>query len=124
MRHALALALSLAAAAPLLAQDWKGMGRLEGRVLDPDGKPVEGASVTLDLPERGGGGPTAKSDKKGRWAVGGIVAGKWNADINAPGYVLKKITIPLAASPRACLRSTYAWSGHSPRAPRPSSWRR
>jgi len=97
MRHALALALSLAAAAPLLAQDWKGMGRLEGRVLDPDGKPVEGASVTLDLPERGGGGPTAKSDKKGRWAVGGIVAGKWNADINAPGYVLKKITIPLAA---------------------------
>lgn len=95
MKRGLAVAFLLAAA-PLAAQDWKGMGRLEGRVLDPDGKPVEGASVTLDLPERGGGGPTAKSDKKGRWAVGGIVYGSWNADIAAPGYVLKKVTIPLA----------------------------
>jgi tetratricopeptide (TPR) repeat protein len=90
-----AVLVGAGAAAPLAAQDWKGMGRLEGRVLDPDGKPVEGAAVTLDLPERGGGGPTAKSDKKGRWAVGGIVGGSWNADINAAGYVLKKITIPL-----------------------------
>jgi tetratricopeptide (TPR) repeat protein len=96
MKHAWALAL-LFAAAPLLAQDWKGMGRLEGRVLDADGTPVEGAAVTLALPERGGGGPTAKSDKKGRWAVGGITAGKWNADIAAPGYAVKRITIPLAA---------------------------
>lgn len=95
MKQALALALLFAAATPLTAQDWKGMGRLEGRVLDPDGKPLEGASVTFDLPERGGGGPTAKSDKKGRWAVGGIVGGKWNADIDAPGYVPRKITIPL-----------------------------
>lgn len=97
MRYHAARALALAAlfATPLAAQDWKGMGRLEGRVLDPDGKAIEGAAVTFDLPERGGGGPTAKSDKKGRWAVGGIVGGKWNADFAAPGYVLKKVTIPL-----------------------------
>lgn len=95
MRHAFALALAVAAAAPLAAQDWKGVGRLEGRVLDANGQPVEGASVVLDLPERGGGGPKATSDKKGRWAVGGIVFGSWNADVSAPGYALKKITIPL-----------------------------
>jgi tetratricopeptide (TPR) repeat protein len=81
-------------AAPLGAQDWKGMGRLEGKVLDPDGKPVEGATVKLDLPERGGG-PTLKTDKKGKWAVGGIVAGKWNADIEAAGFALKKVYINL-----------------------------
>jgi tetratricopeptide (TPR) repeat protein len=97
MRHALALALLVAAATPLAAQDWKGLGRLEGRVVDADGKPIEGAAVTLDLPERGGGGPSAKSDKKGRWAVGGITAGKWDADVTAAGYVVKKVTIPLPA---------------------------
>jgi tetratricopeptide (TPR) repeat protein len=80
--------------APLGAQDWKGMGRLEGKVLDPDGKPIEGATVKLDLPERGGG-PTLTTDKKGKWAVGGIVAGRWNADIEAAGFALKKIYINL-----------------------------
>src|SRR4029453_4900879 len=97
MNHRLAIAaLAVLLAAPLGAQDWKGMGRLEGRVLDPDGKPVEGATVKLDLPERGGG-PTITTDKKGKWAVGGIVAGKWNADVEAPGYVLKKVYVNLPA---------------------------
>ena len=101
-----ALATILLLAAPLAAQDWKGMGRLEGKVLDPDGKPIEGATVKLDLPERGGGGPTAKTDKKGKWAVGGIVGGRWNADIEAAGFVLKKVyDPPPVASPRACPRS-------------------
>jgi tetratricopeptide (TPR) repeat protein len=97
MNHRLAFALGAALlAAPLGAQDWKGMGRLEGKVLDPDGKPIEGATVKLDLPERGGG-PTLKTDKKGKWAVGGIVAGKWNADIEAPGFALKQVYINLPA---------------------------
>ena len=89
-----ALAAILLLAAPLAAQDWKGMGRLEGKVLDPDGKPIEGATVKLDLPERGGG-PTLKTDKKGKWAVGGIVGGRWNADIEAAGFALKKVFINL-----------------------------
>ena len=92
-RHAMILAAALLTA-PSSAQDWKGLGRLEGKVLDPDGKPIEGAVVKLDLPERGGG-PTLKTDKKGKWAVGGIVGGKWNADIAAPGYVVKQVYINL-----------------------------
>jgi tetratricopeptide (TPR) repeat protein len=95
MNHRLAFAaLAVLLAAPLGAQDWKGTGRLEGRVLDPDGQPVEGATVKLDLPERGGG-PTLKTDKKGKWAVGGIVAGKWNVDVEAPGFAPKKGYISL-----------------------------
>ena len=78
------------------AQDWKGMGRMEGRVLGPDGAPVVGATVTLDLPERGGGGPKTKTDKKGKWAAGGIVGGAWNLDVEAAGFVTKKLQVKLA----------------------------
>jgi tetratricopeptide (TPR) repeat protein len=91
-RHALvALGLATAALAPraALAQDWKGMGRIEGRVVDPDGKPVADATVKLELPSRGGG-PTVKTDKKGRWAVGGIAAGRWNVDVDAPGFATSR----------------------------------
>lgn len=89
-----AAAVALALASPALAQDWKGTGRFEGRVTDAEGKPIPDAVVKLDNPERGGG-PTLKTDKKGRWVAGGVVGGTWNADIEAPGYVPRKISIPL-----------------------------
>jgi tetratricopeptide (TPR) repeat protein len=78
------------------AQDWKGQGRLEGKVLGPDGTPVAGATVKLDNPARGGG-PTIKTDKKGKWAYFGLVAGKWDVDVEAPGYATKRISISLAS---------------------------
>src|SRR5262245_38597051 len=86
----------LALAVPAGAQDWRGgQGRLEGKVLDPDGKPIEGASVKLELPGRGG--TTIKTNKKGQWAILGIAAGEWAVDIEAAGYQVKKITIPLSS---------------------------
>jgi tetratricopeptide (TPR) repeat protein len=98
-RRSLVLLTSIALCAPALvtAQDWKGTGRFEGRVSAPDGTPIVGAKVVLDLPERGGGGPTAVSDKKGKWAVGGITSGIWNVDIAAEGYVTRKIKVTLSA---------------------------
>jgi tetratricopeptide (TPR) repeat protein len=84
----------LALAVPAGAQDWRGgQGRLEGKVLDPDGKPIEGASVKMELPGRGG--TTLKTNKKGQWAILGIAAGEWAIDVEAPGYQVKKITVPL-----------------------------
>jgi tetratricopeptide (TPR) repeat protein len=88
------VAAALTLAAPVLAQDWKGMGRLEGRVLDPDGKPLPDVTVKLNLPSRGGG-TTIKTDKKGHWAIGGIASGAWQIDLEAPGYAVKKITLNL-----------------------------
>jgi tetratricopeptide (TPR) repeat protein len=86
----------LALAVPAWAQDWRGgQGRLEGRVLDPDGKPIDGASVKLELPGRGG--TTIKTNKKGQWAILGIAAGQWAIDIEAPGYAVKKITVSLSS---------------------------
>lgn len=81
-------AVAVATAAP--AQDWRGSGRLEGKVLDEDGKPIANATVRLEMPSRGGG-PTLKTDKKGVWAVLGIVAGRWNVDVEAEGYQPKKL---------------------------------
>ncbi len=48
----------------------------------------------MNLPSRGGG-TTIKTDKKGRWALGGIAAGEWEVDLSAEGYALKKLTINL-----------------------------
>lgn len=90
------LPVCIALALPAAAQDWKGMGRMEGQVLDPDGKPVPDVSVKLDLPSRGGGTST-KTDKKGRWALGGIAAGAWSIDFEAPGFAVKKVTVTLAS---------------------------
>jgi tetratricopeptide (TPR) repeat protein len=81
---------------PARAQDWKGQGRLEGKVLGSDGTPIAGATVKLDNPARGGG-PTIKTDKKGKWAYFGLVAGSWNVDVEAAGYATKRISIALAS---------------------------
>jgi len=61
-------------AASVHAQDWRGTGRMEGRVLDDNGAPLEGVAVKATLSEREGE-TTLKTDKKGRWVLGGIAAG-------------------------------------------------
>jgi tetratricopeptide (TPR) repeat protein len=94
LRPALYAAVVFAAASAATAQDWSDGGRLEGRVLDADGKPVVGATVKLDYPARGGG-PTVKTDKKGKWAYLGIVAGPWNIDVEAPGFTTLKGVVNL-----------------------------
>jgi tetratricopeptide (TPR) repeat protein len=91
-----AVLLTLCAATLAGAQDWKGTGRMEGRVLGPDGTPIVGAKLGFDLPERGGGGPKAVSDKKGKWAVGGITSGAWNLDVEAEGFTTRKVQVTLA----------------------------
>jgi len=90
MRGVVLSAFLLTAAVSSSAQDWKGYGRVEGRVLDADGRPVAKAKVRLDLPERAAGGPQATTDAKGRWAVAGIAAGAWEVDYEAEGYVTLK----------------------------------
>jgi tetratricopeptide (TPR) repeat protein len=93
-RAALATGVALALSAAVHAQDWKGMGRLEGKVFDTQGAPIAGASVKLER-QGYGDGTTVKTDKKGRWAIAGIAAATWNADIEAAGYATRKISIPL-----------------------------
>ncbi len=93
-RLAVFLFLVGVACVPVQAQDWKGLGRIAGRVTDADGAPIQGAKVKLMLPERGGG-TTVTTGKDGKWALGGIAAGNWQIDIEAEGYETKAIAVNL-----------------------------
>jgi tetratricopeptide (TPR) repeat protein len=83
-----------ALAASAHAQDWRGTGRMEGRVLDDSGAPLVGVTLKAALPERQGE-TTAKTDKKGHWVLGGIAAGTWNIDFQLDGYVTRQISVKL-----------------------------
>ena len=85
------LAAALLSAATLSGQDWRGKGRVDGHVKDAGGQPIADAKV--ELTRDSGGGPSTKTDKKGYWAVMGLIGGKWNVDISAPGYETRKTVV-------------------------------
>ena len=83
------LLLVLAGAAA--AQDWKGRGRVQGQVFDPEGKPYQGATVHLFFQGEEGRGPEAfTTDKKGRWSYLGLAGGAWTIRIETTDYVLSE----------------------------------
>jgi tetratricopeptide (TPR) repeat protein len=92
--HRLGALLVLAAPVALTAQDWKGAGRIEGVVVDEAGEPIPSATLKAHCAARGGG-TTIKTDKKGRWVLGGVVGCNWAFDVSAAGYEAKQIAIPL-----------------------------
>jgi Tfp pilus assembly protein PilF len=94
----LLLALFFLSALALSGQDWRGKGRAEGYVKDADGQPIADAKV--DLTRESGGGPSTKTDKKGHWAVMGLIGGKWNVDVSAPGYEMRKTVMGIQEAGR------------------------
>jgi tetratricopeptide (TPR) repeat protein len=103
-RIALPLLLLLVAALSardVSAQDWKGKGRLDGRVTDPDGKPVAGAVVKLRVPGKPDQGPDLKTDGNGRWAYLGLRGGEWKITIEAPGFMQGETTLSVSEVIRA-----------------------
>ncbi|MBK5255406.1 MAG: tetratricopeptide repeat protein [Vicinamibacteria bacterium] len=91
MKRFLAFAV-IALATPVMAQDWKGVGRLQGQVTGSDGKPVAGASVKLDCAARGGG-TAVTTDKKGKWAYLGLAGCRWELEVSAEGFATKAFTV-------------------------------
>jgi hypothetical protein len=74
-------------AAPVVAQSWKGTARATGIVKDAEGKPLAGAKVSVFVLADPSQGPEAiETDKKGRWAVGGLKSGRWGLRIEAEGF--------------------------------------
>ena len=69
------------------AQDWRGNGRLMGKVVDEQGKPLEGVLVHASLPALTHGVlAEAKSDKKGEWSVDDVAEGGWELTFEMDGY--------------------------------------
>lgn len=84
-----------APAGPLAADDWRGKGRLEGRILDEKGRPLPGVEVRLDLPPRGG--TAVRTNDKGQWALDRAAAGQWTLEVAVPGCLVKRLTFTLPA---------------------------
>lgn len=82
------------------AQDWRGMGRAGGKVVDDGtGEPIEGVAVKATLPASGNRGPgESKSNAKGEWAVGGVASGNWALDFSKDGYETRSISLPISES--------------------------
>jgi len=96
----LALPLLLAAAPALTAQEWRGgRARVEGSIKNEKGEPIAGAKVSLRWKAHTDG-PDLTTDKKGKWAVLGLVGGTWKIDFEASGYVPKQISAQLKEGER------------------------
>jgi tetratricopeptide (TPR) repeat protein len=89
MRRLLGLVLLCLAPALVVAQDWRGEGRLRGLVLTAEGAPAVGAVVTVHREnEPGAGPPPVNTDAKGRWSVNGLAMGLWEITIDASGHIV------------------------------------
>jgi len=101
LRSALAFGLVAAFAASASAQEWKGLGRVAGKVVDESGKPIAGVTVKSAMPAAGNRGPAdITTNDKGDWAVGGISRGLWAIDFVKEGYETKSIAVAVQEGSR------------------------
>jgi tetratricopeptide (TPR) repeat protein len=96
----LSLMLAVVLVSSVDAQEWRGMGRVAGKVVDEAGTPIDGVTVKAMLPSAGNRGPEGKSNKKGEWAVAGIARGEWAIDFVKEGYDTKNISVTISESAR------------------------
>ena len=83
------LTLSVLMIAPAtLAQDWKGRGRIQGKVTDEQGNPIKDAKIRIFYRGQEDVGPKPVStNKKGRWAYMGLSSAPYTIVVEAEGYV-------------------------------------
>ena len=97
MMAALVALTLLATTTRLSAQDWKGSGRIGGKVVDDQGRPVANAVVKLRLTQADNSGPDVKTDKNGEFSALSLRGGTWNIDVQAPGYAVQRLSVTLPA---------------------------
>ncbi len=73
-------------AAAAFAQAGRGQGRVNGIVLDKNGKPVVGATVKMEM-ENVALTFDAVTNKKGIWGIIGLGTGNWTITATAKGYL-------------------------------------
>jgi len=100
---ALLAVLLLLSSARLFAQEWKGIGRLQGIVTDESGKPIDGAKITLRHGDQtpkaeSPGPPSIITDKHGKWSMLGLSQGTWAVLIEKDGYIASEGRLKVAES--------------------------
>ncbi len=91
----------------LFAQEGRGIGRLGGVVLDPEGKPVEGAQVTLVFSQNENMKFEAVTNKKGEWSFIGLGTGNWTLKVVAKGFLPAEKTVyvsQLSVNPKVTIK--------------------
>jgi hypothetical protein len=68
----------------------KGMGRLNGKVADEGGTPVDGVSVKL---RQGTDVIEATTDAKGQWVLAGVARGNWMVSFEKDGFPTKVVKV-------------------------------
>jgi len=92
MDHRLSSRVAAGAAIVLLiaglayGQAGRGVARMGGKVVDQDGNPVAGATITAVFEQTGGSTFKATSDKKGEWGIMGVGTGNWTITVQAEGF--------------------------------------
>jgi len=83
------------------AQDFKGTGRLTGRVVDEQGKGLENVLVQAKYPQVLGAVLEARTDKNGQWMVSDVAEGAWDLTFDLDGYVSAKASTDVDETGRA-----------------------
>ncbi len=89
---ALAVLALLGISTRISAQDWTGDSRIMGKVVDENGKPIQGATVKLRIADANAG-PDEKTNKNGEFSALGLRGGTWNIDVQAPGYIVRRLSV-------------------------------
>jgi tetratricopeptide (TPR) repeat protein len=79
----------------VLAQDYKGKGRLAGIVTDEAGAPIDGVTVKL-FSVTAQQGFSVETDKNGKWLAAWIRSGSWDIDFEKVGYAPRKISVTIS----------------------------
>ncbi len=100
-RLMLVVMLLVAVPAMALAQEWRGQGRIAGKITDEAGVPLEGVVIKATLPSSENRGPAPqKSNTKGDWSIGGITGGSWTVEFTKEGYKTRTSTVPVSEGAR------------------------
>ena len=80
---------------------FEGGQQVTGTVSGPDGAPVPGATVRLDAPGRGWGGPQADADADGYFVLEGVSDGQYSLNAGAEGFAppAERLPVQVAGQP-------------------------
>lgn len=99
----IALALAFSALPPLVdnadAQVDRGVGRVRGKVMGPDGAPLEDVRVVLTQTETGTTYEVT-TDENGNWIKGNLGSGNYNIDFFAEGFAPKGVSVRVTQAGR------------------------
>lgn len=77
----------------ILGQAGRGKARVQGQVLDEEGKPVASAKVVLELLTSEHAVRETTTGKNGQWALIGLGSGNWRVTASAEGFIPTTTTI-------------------------------